>query len=42
MAKVINGITFYWVDTQFDDDLIYDIYEDESGNRIKVISGCVD
>ena len=39
MARVIKGKTYYWVDTIYDDDLIYDVLEDEYGHRIKVISG---
>lgn len=42
MAKRINGKLYFWVDTIFDDFLIYDIYEDENGKRIKVISGYVE
>ena len=36
MSKMINGKRYMLVDVVFDDDLIYDIYEDEQGNRIKV------
>lgn len=36
MSKIINGKRYMLVDVVFDDDLIYDIYEDENGNRIKV------
>lgn len=39
MARKINGRTYYWVDTIYDDDFIYDILEDSNGKRIKVISG---
>lgn len=39
MSKKINGKIYYLVDVEFDDDLIYDIYEDEQGHRIKVPSG---
>lgn len=42
MAKIINGKRYYWVDTIFDDTLIYDIYEDDSGHRVKVISGYIE
>lgn len=42
MAKIINGKKYYWVDTIFDDELIYDIYEDNKGHRVKVISGYID
>ena len=37
MSKVINGKVWYWVDTIYDDDFIYDIYEDDFGNQIKRI-----
>lgn len=33
MAKVINGKTWYWVDTVCVDEIIYDVYEDEYGNH---------
>ena len=42
MAKIINGKKYYWVDTIFDDSLIYDIYEDENGSKIKIISGYIE
>lgn len=42
MAKRINGKLYFWVDTIFDDFLIYDIYEDKNGKRIKIISGYVE
>lgn len=29
MAKNINGQTWYYVDTICDDDLVYDVYENE-------------
>lgn len=35
----INGKIYLWVDTQYDDDFIYDIYEDEYGNQIRRIVG---
>lgn len=38
MSKVINGKRYFLVDVIFDDDFIYDIYEDENGHKIKVIS----
>ena len=41
MSKIINGKRYLLVDVVFDNDLIYDIYEDEKGNRIKVVSGYV-
>lgn len=31
MAKVINGQTWFYVGTTYDDDLVYDIYENELG-----------
>ena len=36
MAKKINGKIYFWVDTTYDDDMIYDIYEDKYGNRVFV------
>lgn len=42
MSKIIKGKKYMLVDVVFDNDLIYDIYEDEQGNRIKVISGYID
>lgn len=41
MSKIIKGKKYMLVDVIFDNDLIYDIYEDEEGNRIKVISGYI-
>ena len=38
MRKVINGKRYMLVDVIFDEDFIYDIYEDEKGNRVKVVS----
>lgn len=42
MSKIINGKLYMLVDVVFDDDLIYDIYEDEKGHQIKVPSGYVE
>ena len=42
MARVINGKKYLLVDIDYDDNFIYDILEDENGNRIKVISGYID
>lgn len=39
MSKIINGKKYMLVDVIYDDDFIYDIYEDEQGNRIKVVCG---
>ena len=36
MSKKINGKIYFLVDVVFDNDLIYDIYEDEQGHRIKI------
>lgn len=36
MAKKINGKIYFWVDTTYDDDLIYDVYEDRKGHRVLV------
>lgn len=33
MAKVINGETWYWVDTICDDTFVYDVYENELGEH---------
>lgn len=41
MSKMINGKRYMLVDVVFDNDLIYDIYEDEKGNQIKIISGYI-
>ena len=40
MAIVYQGRKWFWVDTQFDEDFIYDIYEDNYGNQIKKIVQC--
>ena len=37
MSKIINGKRYMLVDVLIIDDLIYDIYEDSDGNRIKVV-----
>lgn len=34
MSKRINGQTWYYVDTIYDDDLVYDVYENELGEVI--------
>lgn len=39
MSKIIKGKKYMLVDVTFDNDFIYDIYEDEEGHRIKLISG---
>ena len=39
MAKVINGETWFYVDTIYDDDLIYDIYQND---RDEIIYEVVD
>lgn len=36
MARIIEGKLYYWVDTIFDEDMIYDIYEDNRGNQIAI------
>lgn len=41
MSKVINGKKYMLVDVVIIGDLIYDIYEDEQGNRIKLYSDYV-
>ena len=42
MSKIIKGKKYILVDVIYDDDFVYDIYEDEQGNRIKIISSCLD
>lgn len=42
MARIINGKRYLLVDIDYDDFCIYDIYEDDNGNRIKVVSGYID
>lgn len=39
MAKVINGETYYYVDTTYDEDLIYDIYESDRGEVFYEVVG---
>ena len=34
MSKKINGETWFYVDTICDEDLVYDIYENEQGEHI--------
>lgn len=34
MSKRINGKIYYLVDMTFDDDIIYEIYEDEKGHQV--------
>lgn len=34
MSIKINGTTWYYVDTVYDDDLVYDIYENVLGEHI--------
>ena len=36
MSKVINGKKYFLVDITYDDYMIYEIYEDEKGHKIKV------
>lgn len=36
MAKKINGKLYYLVDMTFDDEIIYEIYEDETGKRVVI------
>jgi len=35
MLKIINGKRCYLVDIDFDEYFIYEVYEDEQGNRFK-------
>lgn len=39
MSKKINGETWYLVDTIFDDDLIYDVYENDRDEVIYEVVG---
>ena len=39
MSKKINGETWYYVDTIYDDDLIYDIYENDLGEHFYEVVG---
>ena len=36
MAKKINGKIYYLVDMTYDDDIIYEIYEDKNGNQVVI------
>lgn len=31
MAKIVNGETWFYVGTTYDEDLVYDIYQNEQG-----------
>ena len=39
MAKVISGMTYWYVDKIYYDDLIYDIYENDRGEVIYEVVG---
>lgn len=39
MSKKINGRVYYLVDIYFDDELIYEVYEDSYGNQIMIPTG---
>lgn len=39
MSKIINGKRYILVDVIYDNDLIYDVWEDEQGHRIKIACG---
>ena len=39
MIKIINGETYYYVGTTYDDDLIYDIYENDKDEQIYEVVG---
>ena len=39
MSKKINGETWYYVDTIYDDDLIYDVYENDRDEVIYEVVG---
>ena len=34
MSKKINGETYYYVDTIYDDELIYDVYQNDRDETI--------
>lgn len=34
MTKQINGETYYYVDTVYDDDFIYDVYQNDKDDVI--------
>lgn len=36
MAKIIKGKLYYWVDVIYDNDFIYEVYEDEYGNQLVI------
>ena len=42
MSKIIKGKRYTLVDVIFIDNLIYDIYEDSRGHRIKICSGYIE
>ena len=39
MSKRINGKVYWLIDVIYDDDMIYDIYENQNGERVIVPSG---
>ena len=39
VAKLLRKLGYYWVDTTYDDDFIYDIYENNYGQRKAIIIG---
>ena len=39
MSKKINGRVYYLVDVIYDDELIYDVYEDSYGNQLMIPAG---
>lgn len=41
MAKVIHGETYWYVDTIYDDDLIYDIYQNDRDEVVYIAIGCL-
>ena len=38
MSKKINGKVYFWVDVIYDDEMIYDVYEDRYGNQLVIPS----
>ena len=39
MSKKINGKIYYLIDVVCDNDFIYEVYEDDNGNRVKIVIG---
>lgn len=39
MSKKIHGVVYHWVDTIFDDDFIYDVFENAQGHKVLFLVG---